>query len=152
GHGGAARVDRGEDGRAAPRLRGTGMRMDGKVALVTGAASGFGEGIARRFAAAGATGVVADLNEAGGRRVAGELAAAGGRASFVRADVSRGDDVAAMVAHALESHGGLDVLVNNAGWGYANRSSLEVSEAEFDKVFAVNVKSLYHTTVHAVPA
>ena len=95
------------------------MRLKGKIAIVTGAARGFGEGIARRFAAEGAKLVVADLDLDGARRVARELGAvaAGG-------DVSRGEDVAAIVAAATAAYGGLDVVVNNAGTTHRNRPML----------------------------
>ena len=128
------------------------MRLKDKVALVTGAASGFGEGIAKRFAAEGAALMIADINDQGGRRVEGEIAATGARAHYVHADVAKGGDVQAMVDAALATFGRLDILVNNAGWAYSNRSSLEVSEADFDKLFAINVKSLFHATRAAVPA
>ena len=127
------------------------MKLNNKVAIVTGAASGFGEGIAKRYAEEGAKIVVSDLNDAAGARVVGEIEQAGGTASYVHADVSSGDAVKAMVGHAVATYGGLDIMVNNAGWAYSNRSSLEVTEDEFDKVFAINVKSLYHATIHAVP-
>lgn len=128
------------------------MRLKDKVALVTGAASGFGEGIAKRFAAEGAALVIADINDQGGRRVEHEIAATGARAHYVHADVAKGGDVQAMIDAALAAFGRIDVLVNNAGWAYSNRSSLEVSEADFDKLFAINVKSLFHATRAAVPA
>lgn len=124
------------------------MRLNGKVAVVTGAASGFGEGIARRFAAEGAQVIVADIDGRAGRAVADSL---GKSARFVHADVSRGEDAAAMVAAALESFGGLDVLVNNAGYTHRNGPMLEVAEDELDRIYAVNVKSLYHTAKSAVP-
>ena len=122
------------------------MRLNGKIAIVTGAARGFGEGIARRFAAEGAKLVVADLDLDGARRVARELGAvaAGG-------DVSRGEDVAAIVAAATAAYGGLDVVVNNAGTTHRNRPMLEVDEATFDLVFAVNVKSIYWMAQAALP-
>ncbi len=122
------------------------MRLNGKIAIVTGAARGFGEGIARRFAAEGAKLVVADLDLDGARRVARELGAvaAGG-------DVSRGEDVAAIVAAATAAYGGLDVVVNNAGTTHRNRPLLEVDEATFDLVFAVNVKSIYWMAQAALP-
>ncbi len=123
------------------------MRLRDKVAIVTGAASGFGEGIARRFAEEGARVVVADLNEAAGARVAEET---GGL--FVRADVTEERDVRDMVAAATDGLGGLDVLVNNAGFPQRNMPMLDVPEDMFDRIYAVNVKSLYLTALHAVPA
>ncbi|WP_159350410.1 glucose 1-dehydrogenase [Roseomonas harenae] len=114
------------------------MRLQGKIALVTGAASGFGEGIAREYAAQGAKVAVADLNLEGARRVAAEI---GGLA--LGGDVSKAADIAAMVDGTVAGFGGLDVVVNNAGWTYRNQPSLDVSEEEFDRVFAINVKSVF---------
>lgn len=124
------------------------MRLDGMVAAITGAGSGFGEGIARRFVEEGARVIVADIDEAAGSSVADPLGAA---ARFVRTDVSRGEDMAAMVAAALESFGGLDILVNNAGYTHRNGPMLDVTEEEIDRIHAVNVKSLYHGAKAAVP-
>ncbi|MDW8469888.1 MAG: glucose 1-dehydrogenase [Burkholderiales bacterium] len=127
------------------------MRLKGKVAIVTGAASGFGEGIARRFAEEGAGVAVADVNAAGGQRVAGEIATAGGRAIFVHADVTRAADWAKLVGAAQSAFGRLDIVVNNAGWTHRNKPFLEVTEEEFDRVYAVNVKSVYLSAQHALP-
>ncbi len=126
------------------------MRLEEKIAIVTGAASGFGEGIARRFAAEGAKVVVADINEQGAARVAAEL---GGTdtAIPITVDVSRNEDVAAMVAHTVDRFGRLDVLVNNAGTTHKNSPLLDVDEATFDRIYAVNVKSIYLATLHSVP-
>jgi 3-oxoacyl-[acyl-carrier protein] reductase len=127
-------------------------RLRGKVAIVTGAASGFGEGIARRFAAEGAHVVVNDINVRDGERVAEEICSKGLAALFVAGNVSVDTDVAALVHATLEAHGRVDVIVNNAGTTHRNRPLLEVTEAEFDRIYAVNVKSLYLTARHAVPA
>ena len=127
-------------------------RLGGKVAIVTGAASGFGEGIARRFAAEGARVVVNDINLRDGERVADEIRSKGSAALFIAGNVSIDTDVAALVHATLEQHGRVDVIVNNAGTTHRNRPLLEVTEAEFDRIYAVNVKSLYLTARHAVPA
>ena len=127
------------------------MRLAGKVAIVTGAGSGFGEGIAKRFASEGAKVVVNDIAVAGGERVAREIAAMGGEARFCAGDVSRDADVARLVAATLDAFGDLDVVVNNAGTTHRNQPLLEVAEEEFDRIYRVNVKSLYLTAKHAVP-
>ncbi|EFH12678.1 glucose 1-dehydrogenase [Pseudoroseomonas cervicalis] len=124
------------------------MRLQGKIALVTGAASGFGEGIVRRFAQEGAKVAVADLNLAGAERVAAEL---GGGAIAIGGDVSKAEDVQAMVDQTVSAFGGLDIVVNNAGTTHKNGPILEVDEATFDKVYAVNVKSIFHMTRAALP-
>jgi 3-oxoacyl-[acyl-carrier protein] reductase len=126
-------------------------RLPDKVAIVTGAASGFGEGIARRFGAEGARLVINDISAPTGERVASEIRATGGDAVFCAGDVSVDADVAALVHSALEAFGRVDVIVNNAGTTHRNRPLLEVAEAEFDRIYAVNVKSLYLTARHAVP-
>ena len=124
------------------------MRLRSKVALVTGAGSGFGEGIAKRFAQEGASVVVADIDAEGGERVTKEI---GANAVFVKADVTRGEDWARLIRAAAERSGRLDIVVNNAGWTHRNKPYIEVTEAEFDKVYAVNVKSIYLSAMHAVP-
>jgi 3-oxoacyl-[acyl-carrier protein] reductase len=124
------------------------MRLAGKIALVTGAASGFGAEIARTFAREGAQVVLLDLNAAGAQAVA---AAIGPHALAIGGDVTSAPDVTGAVERAVAAHGRLDIVVNNAGWTHRNRPLLEVSEAEFDKVYAVNVKSIYHMTRAVVP-
>lgn len=116
------------------------MRLHGKVAIVTGAGGGFGEGIARRFAAEGARVVLADLRGDAAGRVAREL---GEAALAVEADVGEADDVRRVVDRARAAFGTPHILVNNAGTTYRNQPSLDVDEAEFDRVFRVNVKSIY---------
>jgi 3-oxoacyl-[acyl-carrier protein] reductase len=125
------------------------MRLANKVALVTGAGSGFGAAIATTFAREGARVVLADLNEAAARKVA---AAIGEAAIAVRCDVSKRPDVDAAVKAALDAFGRLDIVVNNAGVAHTRRPAIEVSEDEFDRVFAVNVKSIFHVVQAAVPA
>ena len=122
--------------------------LQGRVALITGAAAGFGEAIARRFVAEGAKVLVADLDGSRAQDVAASL---GESARAVRCDVSRRADVDAAVAACVEAFGGVDILVNNAGTTHRNQSMLEVDEATFDRVFAVNVKSIFHTTQAVVP-
>lgn len=127
------------------------MRVADKSIIVTGAGSGIGAGIARRLAAEGARVIVNDIHADAGHAVVADIVASGGRASFCAADVTQGAQVQALVATAVQRHGRLDVMVNNAGWTHRNRPALEVSEDEFDRVYAVNVKSIYLATVHAVP-
>jgi 3-oxoacyl-[acyl-carrier protein] reductase len=127
------------------------MRLENKIAIVTGAASGFGAGIARRFAAEGASVVVNDRNETGARDVASAIRAAGGRAAACAGDVSNDADVARLVKFAIADCGGLHVVVNNAGTTHRNQPMLDVSEATFDRIYQVNVKSLFLTARHAVP-
>ena len=127
------------------------MRLDHKIAIVTGGASGFGAGIARRFAEEGARIVVNDVNASGAQAVATEINAAGGRAAAFAGDVSRDQDVDRLVRFALAEFGGLNVIVNNAGTTHRNQPMLDVSEEAFDRIYQVNVKGLYLTAKHAVP-
>jgi 3-oxoacyl-[acyl-carrier protein] reductase len=124
------------------------MRLANKIALVTGAGSGFGEGIARTFAREGAKVVIADINEKAARDVA---AAIGKDAVAVRTDVSRRADVEAAVKVAQGAFGGLDILVNNAGINFSRAPLTEVTEEQFDRIFAVNVKSIYLFAQAVVP-
>jgi 3-oxoacyl-[acyl-carrier protein] reductase len=127
------------------------MRLKNKIVIVTGAGSGFGEGIAKRFAEEGAVVVVNDIDAARGERVARAIVLAGGHAQSCAGDVSRDADVARLVAFALAGHGAIDVVVNNAGTTHRNQPMLDVTEEEFDRVYRVNVKSLFLTARHVVP-
>jgi len=122
------------------------MRLDGKTAIVTGGGSGFGAGIARKFAAEGARVMVADINGDAARSIAAEI---GGVAQ--RCDVSSGESVDAMAAAALAAWGQVDILVNNAGITHLPAPMEEVTEADFDRVMAVNMKSVYLTARAFVP-
>jgi 3-oxoacyl-[acyl-carrier protein] reductase len=124
------------------------MKLEGKVAIVTGAASGFGRGIAEAFARNGARVVIADLNTSGAAAVAASI---GKQAVPFTCDVSRKADVEGLVAAAVKVFGGLDILVNNAGITHRNQSLMTVTEEEFDRIYAVNVKSIYLSTLAAVP-
>ncbi|MGN6584952.1 MAG: SDR family oxidoreductase [Rhizobiaceae bacterium] len=123
-------------------------RLKNKVAIVTGAASGFGEGMAKRFAEEGAKIVVADLNGDGAERVAKEI---GSAAVAIAADVSKRADVDAMVKAATDKFGRLDILVNNAGYTHRNGDLLKVDEATFDRIYNVNMKAIYLAALAAVP-
>ena len=122
------------------------MRLDNKVALVTGAASGFGKGIAATFAREGARGLPIDVDDGNARAAAASIS---NKAVAVRCDVSRRADVDAAVKATVEAFGGIDILVNNAGMSHVRRPMLEVGEAEFDRLMAVNVKSIF-LFAHAV--
>ncbi len=124
------------------------MRLKDKVAVVTGAASGFGAGIARRFAAEGASVALFDINFEGAKNVAAE---AGEGALAVRCDVTSAAQIDTALAATLKAFGRIDIVVNNAGWTHRNKPILEVSEAEFDKIYAINVKSIYLMTQATTP-
>ncbi|MGP8124051.1 MAG: glucose 1-dehydrogenase, partial [Xanthobacteraceae bacterium] len=124
------------------------MRLKDKSALVTGGASGFGAEIARRYAREGARVVILDLNGEGAAKVATE---AGNGAIALAGDVTRKADIDAAVGRAVKAFGRLDIVVNNAGWTFRNKPMLEVTEEEFDRVFAINVKSIYLMANAAIP-
>lgn len=122
--------------------------LEDRVAIVTGAASGFGAEISRHYVAEGAKVVVSDMNEAGAKKVAAEL---GDNAIAVKCDVSLSADVNSLVAAAIKEFGKVDIVVNNAGYTHKNRPLLEVDEATFDRMFDVNVKSIFLMTHAVVP-
>jgi 3-oxoacyl-[acyl-carrier protein] reductase len=128
------------------------MMFSGKTVVVTGAGGGFGEGIAKRFASLKGRVVVIDVRADQAERVADEIRHAGGEALAVPADVTRDRDVALAAARTTGAFGATDILVNNAGITHKNRPMLEVDEETFDRVFAVNVKSIYLSAKHFVPA
>ena len=122
------------------------MRLKGKTAIVTGGASGFGAGIARKFASEGAKVMIVDLNGEAAEALAADLGAVAHTA-----DVSQNDDVRAMIDAALSAFGHVDILVNNAGITHLPQPMDRVEEDEFDRIFAVNAKSVYLTAKHLVP-
>lgn len=124
------------------------MRLQGKTTLVTGAASGFGKGIAETYVREGAKVAIVDLNEDGAKAVAAEL---GDAAIAITCDVSKAEDVAAAVAKTCEAFGSLDIVVNNAGWTNPNRPLMETDEATFRKIYDINVLSIFHMTKTCVP-
>ncbi|KAK7935468.1 3-oxoacyl-reductase [Apiospora marii] len=122
------------------------LRLQFKVAVVTGGASGFGHGIAAKFVEEGAQVIVADLSEDAGSAAAAEL-----KCDFVRADVTRREDWEALLRTAVDRFGGLDIVVNNAGTTYANKPTDAVTEHDFDLVMKVNVKSVWLSTDVLLP-
>ncbi len=126
-------------------------RADHLVTVVTGGGSGFGEEICHTFAREGARIVVADLHAENGNRVVQALLAAGHEALFCRVDVSQSAEMAGLVAATLERFGRIDVMVNNAGISHPNQPMLSLSEDAFDRLYRVNVKSIYLSAVHCVP-
>ncbi|KAI0535011.1 3-oxoacyl-reductase [Xylaria digitata] len=121
-------------------------RLQGKIAIVTGGASGFGKGIAAKFAQEGAQVVIADLSDEAGRSVASELGCA-----FTAGDVTKRADWERFLKETIDKFGKLDIVVNNAGAAYSNKATEEVTEEEFDRVMNVNVKSVYLSTNVIVP-
>jgi NAD(P)-dependent dehydrogenase (short-subunit alcohol dehydrogenase family) len=125
-------------------------KLDGKVAVVTGAASGLGRASALRFAKEGAAVVVADLNSQGGELVVAEVAAAGGRGVYQRSDVTSESDVRALVERAVREYGRLDITYNNAGVIGAMGSIDSTTEADWDKTFAILTKAVFFGIKHSV--
>jgi 3-oxoacyl-[acyl-carrier protein] reductase len=122
-------------------------RLPGKVTIVTGGASGFGEGIARRFAQEGARVAIADLNQDAAQKLAKELSGLA-----IRADISHGPDVSALVQAVRDKWGEIDILVNNAGIGHTPQALDTLSEETFDRILAINAKSVFLTAREIVPA
>ena len=124
------------------------MRLKGKKAIITGGASGFGEGIVRKFVSEGADVLIADLNIEAAQKLSDELGTA---VKSSETNVAKNDSVLKMVALASAELGGVDILVNNAGITHLPAPMEEVSDEDFDKVFAVNCKSVFLTAKHIVP-
>lgn len=124
------------------------MRLQGKRALVTGAASGFGRGIVQAYAREGAKVAIVDIDLEGAKTVAAEL---GEGAIAVECDVSKGDQVQAAVERTVAAFGGVDIVVNNAGWTNANAPLMETDEETFRRIYDVNVLSIFHMTKTCVP-
>ncbi|KAK5690824.1 hypothetical protein LTR97_011985 [Elasticomyces elasticus] len=121
-------------------------RLSGKVAVITGGAGGLGKGIVQKFKDEGAEVILADFSEEVGQKTASEL-----KAEFIKCDVTSRKDWEAVVKFADEKFGRIDAVVNNAGWTYANKSTNDVTDEEFDKVFAVNVKAIFYSASVVVP-
>ncbi len=123
-------------------------RLEGKTAIITGGAAGFGEGIARKYAQEGATVIIADLDGIAARNLANAI---DDKAFAIEADVTVRSDVKAMVAFAVEKTGQLDVIVNNAGYTHRNCPMAQVDENSFDRILEVNAKAIYLTTLEVLP-
>ena len=126
-------------------------RFAGKVAVVTGAAGGFGRAIARRLAEEGAAVALADIDSGKGKRTTAQLAGRGAQVLFETVDVSQGDDLRRLMERACGAFGGIDILVNNAGYCHRAKPLWKLAEADYDRVFEVNTKSVYLGAVHGVP-
>lgn len=124
------------------------MKLRNKIAIVTGGASGFGAGIVRKFAAEGATVVIADLNGKLAAELSGEV---GNNTISHEVDVSEGASVKELVENTVSKFGAVDILVNNAGIGHVPQPLDTLPESDFDRIFNVNAKSVYHMAHYVVP-
>jgi 3-oxoacyl-[acyl-carrier protein] reductase len=127
------------------------MRLENKVAIITGAGSGLGRGSAILFAKEGAKVAVADIDDAGGNETVKMIKTSGGKAIFIHTDVTRESDVQDLVKKVKDAFGRIDILFNNAGMAQRSTPIYEVEESLWDKVYAVNVKSIFFTAKHATP-
>lgn len=123
-------------------------KLNNKVAIVTGAGGGFGEGIAQLYIQEGAKVIIADIRADAAKAVADKL---GPSASPFTCDVSKGESVNALIAYTIQTFGTPDIVVNNAGVTHLNKPMLDVTEAEFDRVYDINVKSIFHMAHAVVP-
>jgi NAD(P)-dependent dehydrogenase (short-subunit alcohol dehydrogenase family) len=126
-------------------------RLDGKVAVITGGASGMGRATALRFVTEGAKVLLADVDTAGGESALGEIKSAGGEAAFLRVDVSQAADVQEMIRVAVQDLGGLDVLFNNAGIEGQSSWLADCTEENWDRVLAINLKGVFLGMKYALP-
>ena len=131
--------------------RGRLMRLENKVAVITGAASGFGAGTARLFAAEGAAVVVADISDETGESIVDSINTSGGKAVYAHADVTSRHDTRNMIDAAEKLGGRLDILINNAGYSHSNKEFSTVTDQEFDRVYDVNVKAVFIAIQEALP-
>jgi len=126
-------------------------RLEGKVAVITGAASGMGRATAKRFAAEGAALVLADVDAAGGQAVTDEIRTQGFQGLFIQTDVSRREEVSAMIGAALKEFGGVDVLFNNAGIEGESGRLADSSDENWDRILAINLKGVFLGMREAIP-
>jgi 3-oxoacyl-[acyl-carrier protein] reductase len=127
------------------------MRVKDKVIIVTGAGSGIGSVMAAKLASEGAIVIVNDINTENGNRIANDIINCGNRAEFVYANMTKTEEVKNLMQHTVQQYGRIDVVVNNVGWTHFYQPALDVPEEEFDKCYDTNIKSLYLSTMHAVP-